>query len=224
MESSSAAISRLVEASGVVAIIRTAAPSDLVAVAAALHRGGVPLVEITLTVPDALAVIRDASRALGDQAVIGAGTVLDPVTARLAILAGAGFVVGPTFDPDIAQTCRLFDRAYIPGALTPTEILTAWRGGASVVKVFPGSVATPRYFRDVLAPLAQVRLMPTGNVDLTTAPEYIAAGAVAVGVGKALVDVRPGHPVDIDAITASALDFRTAVDAARAASAPMVPR
>ncbi len=104
------------------------------------------------------------------------------------------------------------------------EILTAWRGGASVVKVFPGSVATPRYFRDVLAPLAQVRLMPTGNVDLTTAPEYIAAGAVAVGVGKALVDVRPGHPVDIDAITASALDFRTAVDAARAASAPMVPR
>ncbi len=217
---SSVAISRLLEETGLVAIIRTTAPDDLVAVAATLGRAGVPLVEITMTVPDALDVIREASRALGDNAAIGAGTVLDAVTARLAILAGAAFIVAPTFDAEVAQTCRMFDRAYIPGALTPTEILTAWRAGATAVKVFPGRVATPAYFRDVLAPLPQVRLVPTGNVDLVTAPDYIAAGALAVGVGKALVELVPGQPPDLPRISANARAFRDVVAAARRGPVP----
>lgn len=212
---SSAAVARLLEETGVVAVLRTTRPEDLVAVGRALEQGGVRLVEITMTVPGALDVIRRASQELGEAAAIGAGTVLDASTARLAILAGASFIVGPTFDPEIADVCHLFDRAYVPGALTPTEILTAWRSGVSAVKVFPGRVATPAYFRDVLAPLSQVRLLPTGNVDLDTAPEYIAAGAIAVGVGKALVELDSGRPVDTERITANARAFRHVVDAAR---------
>lgn len=215
---SSTTVARLLGDTGVVAVLRTTQPDDLVAVARALAQGGVRLVEITMTVPGALDVIRDATHELGDAAAIGAGTVLDASTARLAILAGASFIVGPTFDPDVADVCHLFDRAYIPGALTPTEILTAWRSGVAAVKVFPGRVATPGYFQDVLAPLSQVRMLPTGNVDLVTAPEYIAAGAVAVGVGKALVDLGSRDGIDGDRITANARAFREVVDAARAKS------
>jgi 2-dehydro-3-deoxyphosphogluconate aldolase/(4S)-4-hydroxy-2-oxoglutarate aldolase len=216
----SAAVGQTLHNTGVVAVIRTTSPDDLVAVATALQRGGVTLIEITMTVPGALEVIREASRVLDGGAAIGAGTVLDATTARLAMLAGASFVVGPTFDAAVADCCRTYDCAYIPGALTPTEILAAWKAGATAVKVFPGRIATPGYFRDVLAPLPHVRLMVTGNVDLSTAPEYIAAGAVAVGVGKALVELEPGRTFDADRITENAHAFRTAVDRARSSSRP----
>ena len=206
---------KLLDETGVVAVIRITQASDLVAVARALGAGGVRLVEITMTVPDALDVIRTASRELAPEVLIGAGTVLDATTARLAILAGAAFVVGPTFDPEIVEICHLYDRAVIPGALTPTEIVAAVRSGADAVKVFPGRVATPGYFADVLAPLSQARLLPTGNVDLSTAPEYIAAGAIAVGVGRALVDPAAVRANDLETITQTAREFRRVVDLAR---------
>jgi 2-dehydro-3-deoxyphosphogluconate aldolase/(4S)-4-hydroxy-2-oxoglutarate aldolase len=212
-------VGRLLEETGVVAVIRANEVTDLVALGRALGAGGVRLVEITMTVPNALDLIRMASQELGDEVLIGAGTVLDPTTARLAILAGAAFVVAPTFDAGIVEMCHLYGRAVIPGALTPTEIITAWRSGVDAVKVFPGRVATPGYFADVLAPLSHVRLIPTGNVDLATAPEYIAAGAVAVGVGKALVDLSAVRAGDLGTITENARRFRDVVDRARARGA-----
>ncbi len=173
---------------GVVAVVRVDDSTGLSPLAAALHEGGVTHTEITMTVPGALAAIEATVRELGDGVCIGAGTVLDAVTARLAIDAGAAFIVGPSLDPDVIMLAHRYGVVVIPGCLTPTEIVRAWSAGADVVKLFPGRVATPGYFSDLRGPLPRVRLMPTGNVDLVTAPEYIAAGAVAVGAGKALVE------------------------------------
>lgn len=200
---------------GVVAVIRMTEAADLVAVARALSAGGVRFVEITMTVPDAIEVIRDAVRAIGDDVLIGAGTVLDGPTAERAMDAGAAFVVGPCVVPDVIAACRARNRSVVPGALSPTEILQAWNAGADVVKVFPGRVATPGYFADLRGPLPHIPLMPTGNVDLSTAPEYIQAGAIAVGVGKALVDPESVRTGDMDRITSAARAFRQAVDHSR---------
>ncbi|MFC1912854.1 bifunctional 4-hydroxy-2-oxoglutarate aldolase/2-dehydro-3-deoxy-phosphogluconate aldolase [Chloroflexota bacterium] len=177
-----------IEETGVIAVIRADDPTNLVEVAKALSKGGVNMIEITMTVPGALDIIASASKALADTAFIGAGTVLDAITARMAILAGASFIVGPCFDADTVAICKLYDTAVMPGCLTPTEIVNAWKAGADVIKIFPGRIGTPEYFQDIKGPLPQVRMMPTGNVDLVTTPRYIKAGAVAVGVGKALVD------------------------------------
>jgi 2-dehydro-3-deoxyphosphogluconate aldolase/(4S)-4-hydroxy-2-oxoglutarate aldolase len=201
--------------SGVVAVIRMTEAADLVAVARALAEGGVRFVEITMTVPDAIEVIRNARKTLGDHVLIGAGTVLDGTTAEDAIDAGAAFVVGPCVVPEVIATCRRRDRCVIPGALTPTEILQAWMAGADLVKVFPGRVATPGYFADLRGPLPHIPLMPTGNVDLETTPEYIRAGAIAVGVGKALVDLDAVRAGEMGKISTAARAFRRAVDAAR---------
>jgi 2-dehydro-3-deoxyphosphogluconate aldolase/(4S)-4-hydroxy-2-oxoglutarate aldolase len=203
---------------GVVAVIRVDDPTDLLEVARALNEGGVKMVEITMTVPGALDIIASVSRQLGNQVYIGAGTVLDAVTARVAILAGASFVVGPCFDMEMVRQCNLYDVAVMPGAMTPSEILTAWKAGADVVKVFPGRVGTPGFFQDLKGPLPQIRMMPTGNVDLNTAPEYIKAGAVAVGVGKALVDIKAVKAKQFDVITENARTFRRIVDEARGVS------
>jgi 2-dehydro-3-deoxyphosphogluconate aldolase / (4S)-4-hydroxy-2-oxoglutarate aldolase len=203
---------------GVVAVIRMTHAADLVSVARALAVGDVRLVEITMTVPDAIEVIRGAVRSLGDEAFIGAGTVLDAATASRAIDAGAAYIVGPCLVPEVIETCRRADRLVAPGALTPTEIVEAWSLGADVVKVFPGRVATPGYLADLRGPLPHIPLMPTGNVDLATTPEYIRAGAVAVGVGKALVDPDAVRAGDMARITAAARDFRRLVDEARSAS------
>ncbi len=200
---------------GIVAVIRMTEPTDLVAVARALAAGGVRFVEITMTVPDAIEVIRGAVKALGDEVLIGAGTVLDGPTAERAMDAGAAFVVGPCVVPEVITACRSRGRPVVPGALSPTEILQAWNAGADVVKVFPGRVATPGYFADLRGPLAHIPLMPTGNVDLTTTPEYIKAGAIAVGVGKALVDLDAVRAGDMDTITTAARAFRRAVDDTR---------
>jgi 2-dehydro-3-deoxyphosphogluconate aldolase/(4S)-4-hydroxy-2-oxoglutarate aldolase len=201
--------------SGVVAVIRMTEAADLVAVARALAEGGVRFVEITKTVHDAIEVIRNARKTLGDHVLIGAGTVLDGTTAEDAIDAGAAFVVGPCVVPEVIATCRRRDRCVIPGALTPTEILQAWMAGADLVKVFPGRVATPGYFADLRGPLPHIPLMPTGNVDLETTPEYIRAGAIAVGVGKALVDLDAVRAGEMGKISTAARAFRRAVDAAR---------
>ncbi|OFX17006.1 MAG: 2-dehydro-3-deoxyphosphogluconate aldolase [Armatimonadetes bacterium RBG_16_58_9] len=200
---------------GVVAVIRVDDPTDLLEVSRALIEGGVKMVEITMTVPGALDIINSVSKELGDAVHIGAGTVLDAVTARMAILAGASYVVGPNFDPEVVAACRLYDVAVMPGALTPTEIVNAWKAGADVVKVFPGRVCTPGYFQDIKGPLPQIKLMPTGNVDFNTAPEYIKVGAVAIGVGKALVDAKAVKAKDFGLITENARKFRQIVVDAR---------
>lgn len=175
---------------GVVAVVRAESGESLVKVVEALADGGVTAAEITFTVPDALDVIRDARKALGDAVALGAGTVLDPETARAAILAGAEYLVSPTVNLDVIRLARRYDKAVMPGAFTPTEILTAWEAGADVVKVFPADVGGPGYLKAIRGPLPQVRLMPTGGVDLTTAADFLKAGACCLGVGGTLVEPK----------------------------------
>jgi len=172
---------------GIVAVVRAPDPTGLVEVIRALAEGGVTVAEVTFTVPGAAEVIREAKKLLGDQVLLGAGTVLDPETARVAILAGAEFIVAPTVNVEVIRLCRRYDKLVMPGAFTPTEILTAWEAGADIVKVFPADVLGPAFFRALRGPLPQVKLMPTGGVDLTTATEFLNAGAVCLGVGSQLV-------------------------------------
>ena len=175
---------------GVVAVVRARDGGQLVQVVRALIDGGVLAVEITFTVPGALEVIRHAAAELGDRALIGAGTVLDAETARAALLAGASFVVSPTTNVDVIRLCRRYDKVVMPGAFTPTEILTAWEAGADVVKVFPAEVVGSAYFKALKGPLPQVRVMPTGGVDLTTGRAFLEAGACCLGVGSQMVEPK----------------------------------
>jgi len=176
--------------SGIVAVVRAPDPAGLVEVIRALAAGGVTVAEVTLTVPNALDVVREAKKALGDGVLLGAGTVLDPETCRAALLAGAEFIVSPTLNLDVIRLCRRYDKLVMPGAFTPTEILAAWEAGADVVKVFPADVVGPAFFKAMRGPLPQIRLMPTGGVDLTTAAEFLKAGACCLGVGGQLVDPK----------------------------------
>lgn len=201
--------------SGVVAVVRLPSGEQLLDVAAAIEAGGLGVIEFTMTTPGATEAIAAASAAMGDRVVIGAGTVLDGATARMAINAGARFIVAPTLSRETIEVCHRYGAVVIPGAYTPTEILTAWEWGADLVKVFPAASLGPRYFKDVLAPLPQVRLVPTGGVDLETAGSFIAAGAVAVAVGSNLVDPKLVAAGDFDTITERARAFRAVVDAAR---------
>lgn len=200
---------------GVVAVVRLPSSANAVPLAGALARGGVSVVEFTMTMPDALDAIAEVRRELGDEVIVGAGTVLDAETATEALEAGARFVVAPTVNPEVIQVAHQRGALAVPGALSPTEIDLAMRSGADLVKLFPGRVATPGYFRDVLGPFPTARLFPTGNVDLNTAPEYIAAGAVAVGVGKALVAAEAVEAGAWDEIERRARLFRAVVDDAR---------
>ncbi len=172
---------------GVIAVIRADSGEQLVNVCRALAQGGVRACEITMTTPGALEAIAAASRALGDEALIGAGSVLDAPTARVAILAGARFIFSPILNVEVIEMAHRYDCVAVPGALTPTEILTAWSAGADVVKVFPANHFGPQYIKDIHGPMPQIKLTPTGGVDLNTAAEWIKAGAVAVGVGSSLV-------------------------------------
>jgi 2-dehydro-3-deoxyphosphogluconate aldolase/(4S)-4-hydroxy-2-oxoglutarate aldolase len=175
--------------SGVVAVIRTDTTSDLVTVSRALSKGGVLFVEITMTTPGALRIIEAAVNQLKDAEVyIGAGTVLDATMAQNAIDSGAQFIVGPGYDPETVRLCNHRGIVVMPGALTPHEILTAWKGGADVVKVFPAeNLGGPGYLKTLKEPLPQIELMPTKGVNSETAEAYLRAGAIAVGVGNALV-------------------------------------
>jgi 2-dehydro-3-deoxyphosphogluconate aldolase / (4S)-4-hydroxy-2-oxoglutarate aldolase len=175
---------------GVVAVVRSPDSGQLVEVCLALADGGVTVVEITMTVPDALDVVRAVRRALGDRLLLGAGTILDPETARAALLAGAEYLVAPTVNLDVIRLCQRYDKLVMPGAFTPTEILAAWEAGADIVKVFPAEVLGPAFFKAVRGPLPQVRLMPTGGVDLTTAADFLKAGACCLGVGSQLVEPK----------------------------------
>jgi 2-dehydro-3-deoxyphosphogluconate aldolase/(4S)-4-hydroxy-2-oxoglutarate aldolase len=201
--------------SGVVAVVRLPSGEQLLDVAAAIEAGGLGVIEFTMTTPGATEAIAAASAAMGDRVVIGAGTVLDGATARTAINAGARFIVAPTLSRETIEVCHRYGAVVIPGAYTPTEILTAWEWGADLVKVFPAASLGPGYFKDVLAPLPQIRLVPTGGVDLETAGSFIAAGAVAVAVGSNLVDPKLVAAGDFAAITERARAFRAVVDTAR---------
>src|SRR4029077_15342718 len=157
-----ATLKRILEG-GIVAVVRAESSAALVGVVQALAEGGVTAAEITFTVPDAIEVIRQVRREVGDSVVLGAGTVLDPETARAALLAGAEYIVAPTVNLDVIRLCRRYDKVVMPGAFTPTEVLTAWEAGADVVKVFPADVGGPAYLKALRGPLPQVRLMPTGG-------------------------------------------------------------
>jgi 2-dehydro-3-deoxyphosphogluconate aldolase / (4S)-4-hydroxy-2-oxoglutarate aldolase len=187
--SKDSAISRVLN-SGVVAILRAPSGEMLADVAAALCAGGVEAIEVTFTVPSAHRVLEQVVSRLGDKILLGAGTVLDPETARIALLSGAEFIVCPTVNPEVIRLCRRYDKVVMPGALTPTEVLTAWELGADIVKVFPSDFTGPAYLKALHGPLPQIRLMPTGGVNLQTAADFLRAGACALGVGSALVDPK----------------------------------
>jgi len=183
---------------GVVPVVRAASPEEAIQVIEAIKLGGLSILEITMTVPGAVRVIEEVVNRYGDEVVVGAGTVLDPETARACILAGARFVVSPSFNINTIELCRRCSIAVFPGALTPTEVVTAWQAGADAVKVFPcGAVGGAKYLASLKAPLPQIEMIPTGGVSLATAADFMAAGAFALGVGADLVDItaiRSGQP------------------------------
>ena len=201
--------------SGLVAIVRLDDLSAAVKVTEALLRGGVRSVEFTFTNPTAGRVIEEVRGALGERASIGAGSVLDPETARTAILAGAEFVVTPVVNTAVIELCNRYAVPTVIGAFTPTEMLTAWQAGASYVKVFPASVGGPRYLKDVRGPLPQLKLIPTGGVDLDNAAEFIRAGAAAIAVGSNLVDAKTVGAGRWEVLEERARAFAEAVQGAR---------
>jgi 2-dehydro-3-deoxyphosphogluconate aldolase/(4S)-4-hydroxy-2-oxoglutarate aldolase len=200
---------------GIIAVVRSPDSRQLVGVAGALADGGVTVLEITMSVPDALQVLRDVRQALGDRVLLGAGSVLDAETARAVLLAGAEYVVAPTVNFDVIRLCRRYGKLVMPGALTPTEILTAWEAGADIVKVFPAEVVGPAYFKALRGPLPQIRLMPTGGVDLTTAAAFLQAGACCLGIGSQLVEPKAVAEGNFDRIRDLAQQYVAIVRQAR---------
>jgi 2-dehydro-3-deoxyphosphogluconate aldolase / (4S)-4-hydroxy-2-oxoglutarate aldolase len=200
---------------GVVAVIRALSKDQLVGIAEALLAGGVPAIEVTMSTPGAIAGIEMLANRFGDTAVLGVGTVMDAATAGDAIAAGAQFVVSPMFDEKIVATVQKSGKIAIPGAFTPTEILRAWSAGADVVKVFPSTGLGPQYFKDILAPLPQLRLMPTGGVEIKNAGDWIKAGAVFVGAASSLISKDALATNDWTSVTANAKAFVETIRAAR---------
>ena len=191
----------------IVAILRGCTPERVPDIGAALAEGGVRLLEITLNSPGAFDLIRRVSVTMGDRLLVGAGTVLTPAEAEMAIDAGARFILSPSLDPETIGVTKELGAVSIPGAFTPTEILTAWRSGADIVKVFPASVGAS-YIRDIRGPLPQIRLMPTGGVNLGNIREFRAAGAVAYGIGSALVPSGQETTTEaLDALKQRAIDY-----------------
>ena len=205
-----------VQRSGIVAVIRAASGEMLCDVAEALVAGGVEVMEVTFTVPRAHKVLEQVAERLGDKILLGAGTVLDPETARVALLSGAEFIVSPTLSLDVIRLCRRYDKLVMPGAFSPTEVLTAWEAGADIVKVFPSDVTGPAYLKALGGPLPQIRLMPTGGVTLETAPAFLRSGAYALGVGSSLVDPKAIASGQLQSIEKLARQFVEVIRATRA--------
>ncbi len=204
-----------IERSGVVAIVRLDDYTHAPEMATALAEGGIEAIEFTYTNPAAGEAVRATKAALGDRMLVGAGTVLDPETARTAILLGSDFIVTPTVQVETIRLCHRYSVPTVIGAFTPTEILTAWEAGATIVKVFPASVGGRRYLKDVRGPLPQVRLMPTGGVSLENAGDFIAAGAVGIAAGSNLVDQATVEKQDWATLTERARVLVGAVQRAR---------
>jgi 2-dehydro-3-deoxyphosphogluconate aldolase/(4S)-4-hydroxy-2-oxoglutarate aldolase len=210
-------LSRIID-SGVIAVLRAPSGEVLTDVAEALLAGGVEAIEVTFTVPGAHRVIEQVADRLGDKIVLGAGTVLDSETARAALLAGAQFIVAPTVNLEVIRLCRRYDKVAVPGALTPTEVLTAWEAGADIVKVFPSELTGPKYLKALHGPLPQVRLLPTGGVNLQTAADFLRAGACALGIGGALVEPKAVAAGDMQRIQSLAEQYVKIVRETRGAS------
>ncbi|MBM4461187.1 MAG: bifunctional 4-hydroxy-2-oxoglutarate aldolase/2-dehydro-3-deoxy-phosphogluconate aldolase [Chloroflexi bacterium] len=191
----------LIRSTGVIAIMRAKSSDQLLAAAEAIRAGGVCAIEVTMTTPGALAVIEQATARRDEAVLFGAGTVLDPESARAAILAGAQFIVAPNLNLGVIELCRRYSIPVFPGAYTPTEIVTAWQAGADMVKVFPASVGGPAFIKALKAPLPQVELVPVGGVEIENTADWIRAGSAAVGVGSALVDQKLLDAADFAALT-----------------------
>jgi 2-dehydro-3-deoxyphosphogluconate aldolase/(4S)-4-hydroxy-2-oxoglutarate aldolase len=191
----------------IVAIIRNESPDQLVDVAEALLAGGVEVMEVTFTVPRATTVLENVAAKLGSRVLLGAGTVLDPETARIAILSGAEFIVSPAVNVAVIELCRRYSKPVMPGALTPTEVVTAWQAGADIVKIFPSDITGPKYLKLLHGPLPHIRLMPTGGVNLDTASEFLKAGASALGIGGSLVEAKAVAAGDMKRIETLARQF-----------------
>ena len=216
MKTDRASTVRAIEQFGIVAVIRLKDPTRVRGVVDALAAGGVRALEVTMTVPRAVDLIRELAPTMPDGFLLGAGTVTDAATARAVIDAGAEFIVGPVFRPDVIAACHDRDVPAIPGCFSPTEILAAHEAGADIVKVFPATALGPTFIRDVRAPLPQVKLRPTGGVTIENAGEWIRAGAAAVGVGSALLDGKAIESGRFEVITANARRVVANVAAARA--------
>jgi len=201
---------------GLVPVVRADSADQAKRAVAAIMAGGVSVLEVTMTVPDAIGVIEQLAKAFGGEALIGAGTVLDPETANKCIQAGAQFIVSPALNEETIAFCRARDIAIFPGALTPTEVVRAWNAGADAVKVFPaGAVGGASYLKALKAPLPQIELVPTGGVSLKTAADFIKAGAMALGVGADLVDMKALRDGNDQLITERARQFLEIVREAR---------
>ncbi len=201
---------------GAVAVIRMADARKLIAVTAALVEGGLTSIEVTMTVPNALRVIEDVAREMGDAVTLGVGSVLSAETARQAIGAGARYVVSPVFKPEVIDAAHAQGCPAMPGAFTPTEALTAQEYGADIVKVFPADVLGMAFIKGIKAPMPHLRLMPTGGVTPANAGDWIRAGACAVGVGGALLDAKAIEEGRFEALTENARRLMESIAAARA--------
>lgn len=212
-------VRRLITEVGVVPVVRASNSQQALLAAEAVCAGGIPIVEITMTVPGAIDVIAQLARTVSDTVVLGAGTVLDADTARKCIAAGAKFIVSPGFDRETVDLVYRESRLMMAGALTPTEIMAAWKAGADFVKIFPcGSVGGPKYIRALRGPFPQIPFIPTGGVNLETAADFIRAGVAALGVGGELVQADALKSGNAAVITDNARKFLEAVKRARVGS------
>ncbi len=191
----------IIRETGVIAIMRAQSSKQLIAAADAIKKGGVKVIEVTMTTPGALGVIAEAKERYGSEVIFGAGTVLDSETARAAILAGADFIVSPTLNLELIELCNRYSIPCAPGCYSPTEILTGWEAGADLIKLFPASVGGPDLIKAILAPLPQVQIIPVGGVNLDTAADFIRKGAVALGVGSSLINQKLLNTGDNDELT-----------------------
>jgi len=201
---------------GLIPVIRVTSASEALDVADAVKQGGVSFIEITMSVQGAIDVIKELSQKYKDEIIMGAGTVLDPETGRAALLAGAQFIVSPTLNLDLIQLAHRYSAVVIPGAMTPTEILTAWNAGADMVKVFPAAqLGGPEYIKALRGPLPQILLVPTGGVNLQNAGALIKAGASALGVGGELLDKKAIKEKKFHVITENTRAFLKTIQEAR---------
>jgi 2-dehydro-3-deoxyphosphogluconate aldolase/(4S)-4-hydroxy-2-oxoglutarate aldolase len=201
---------------GLIPVIRVASAAEAIDVADAIKEGGVTVIEITMSVPGALDTIKDLTRKYRDDIIMGAGTILDPETGRAALLAGAQFLVTPTLNLELIQLAHRYSAVIVPGAMTPTEILTAWNAGADMVKVFPAAqLGGPDYIKALRGPLPQILYVPTGGVNLQNAGAFIKAGATALGAGGELVDKKAVKEKKFNVITENTRAFLKAIKEAR---------
>jgi 2-dehydro-3-deoxyphosphogluconate aldolase/(4S)-4-hydroxy-2-oxoglutarate aldolase len=202
---------------GIVPVVRAASAEAAIHAVEALHQGGITTAEVTMTVPGAVKALERLADRFGGKVLLGAGTVLDPETARICMLAGAEFVVSPSLRLSVVEIARRYSKPVFPGALTPTEVLTAWESGADAVKVFPcGNVGGAKYIKALKGPFPQIGLIPTGGVNLETAGDFLKAGACALGVGGELVDAKSIQEGRFEVIAERARQYLAVVAKTRA--------